>query len=83
MTFTVIPLVAVILTVTFLLLFSGEELFAQERGKIQVDRAVALPLTTAEGNQVKVVVNYDIDDESLIGQLLMLLWAYMIVVLVH
>lgn len=33
-----------------------------------VDRAVALPLTTAEGNQVKVIVNYDIEDESLIGQ---------------
>ena len=33
-----------------------------------MDRAVALPLTTAEGNQVKVIVNYDIEDESLIGQ---------------
>jgi hypothetical protein len=35
---------------------------------LSVDRAVALPLTTAEGNQVKVIVNYDIEDESRIGQ---------------
>jgi hypothetical protein len=48
---------------------SGEELNAQERGTLSVDRAVALPLTTAEGNQVKVIVNYDMEDESLIGQM--------------
>ena len=47
---------------------SGEKLSAQERGTLSVDRAVALPLSTAEGNQVKVIVNYDIEDESLIGQ---------------
>jgi len=47
---------------------SGEKLSAQERGTLSVDRAIALPLTTAEGNQVKVIVNYDIEDESLIGQ---------------
>ncbi|MGA9317475.1 MAG: hypothetical protein WBV84_05420 [Nitrososphaeraceae archaeon] len=51
-----------------LLILSGGELHAQQRGTISVDRAVALPLTTAEGNQVKVLVNYDIEDESLIGQ---------------
>lgn len=51
-----------------LLILSGGELLAQQRGTISVDRAVALPLTTAEGNQVKVLVNYDIEDESLIGQ---------------
>jgi hypothetical protein len=50
------------------LLFTGEKLSVQERGTLSVDRAVALPLTTAEGNQVKVIVNYDIEDESLIGQ---------------
>jgi hypothetical protein len=33
-----------------------------------VDRAVALPLTTVEGNQVRVVVNYELKDESLLGQ---------------
>jgi hypothetical protein len=52
----------------YLLLLLGGELHAQRRGTISVDRAVALPLTTAEGNQVKVLVNYDIEDESLIGQ---------------
>jgi len=51
-----------------LLILSGGELHAQQRGTISVDRAVALPLTTAEGNQVKVLVNYDIEDETLIGQ---------------
>jgi hypothetical protein len=30
-------------------------------------RAVALPLTTAEGNQVRVAVNYSMNDESPIG----------------
>jgi hypothetical protein len=50
------------------LVVSGEKLSAQERGTLSVDRAVALPLTTAEGNQVKVSVKYDIEDESLIGQ---------------
>ena len=67
-TFTVMHMVAGLLIGTFLSVFSGEELLAQERGTIHVDRAVTLPLTTAEGNQVKVVVNYDIDDESLVGQ---------------
>lgn len=46
----------------------GGELHAQHRGTISVDRAAALPLTTAEGNQVKVLVKYNIEDESLIGQ---------------
>src|SRR5918995_3018930 len=54
--------------ISFLLLLSGEELFAQQRGTISVERAVALPLTTAEGNQVRIIVNYELEDESLIGQ---------------
>jgi hypothetical protein len=54
--------------VFFLLTISGGELLAQQRGTISVDRAVALPLTTAEGNQVRVVVNYELKDESLLGQ---------------
>jgi hypothetical protein len=53
---------------SYVLVMSGEELNAQERGTLSVDRAVALPLTTAEGNQIKVIVNYDIEDESLIGE---------------
>jgi hypothetical protein len=60
--------VATMIISNYLLIFSGVELHAQQRGTISVDRAVALPLTTAEGNQVKVVVNYDINDESLLGQ---------------
>jgi hypothetical protein len=52
---------------SYLLTLSGGELFAQQRGTISVDRG-ALPLTTAEGNQLRVVVNYDIGDESLQGQ---------------
>ena len=35
---------------------------------ISIDQAVALPLTTIDGNQVKVVINYNIEDESLVGQ---------------
>jgi hypothetical protein len=57
-----------LIAVCFLMSSGGAELFAQQRGTISIDRAVALPLTTAEGNQVKVIVNYSIDDESLIGQ---------------
>jgi hypothetical protein len=52
----------------FLVSMLGGELHAQQRGTISVDRAAALPLTTAEGNQVKVLVKYNIEDESLIGQ---------------
>lgn len=33
-----------------------------------VDRAVAPPLTTVEDSQVRVVVNYEVKDESLLGQ---------------
>jgi hypothetical protein len=44
------------------------ELFAQQRGTITVDRATALPLINSEGNQVKVIVNYSIGDQSVLGQ---------------
>jgi hypothetical protein len=55
--------IAVAIMITILVL-SGRELFAQQRGTISIDQAVALPLTTAEGNQVRVVINYDIKDQS-------------------
>ena len=58
MTLVVRP-TAVAIMIAILLLPEGE-LFAQQRGTICIDQAVALPLTTAEGNQVRVVVNYDI-----------------------
>jgi hypothetical protein len=61
--------IMVSLVISSCLMFTlGGKLNAQQRGTISVDRAVALPLTTAEGNQVKIIVNYDIEDESLIGQ---------------
>lgn len=50
------------------MLSSAGELLAQQRGTISVDRAYAIPLTTAEGNQVRVEVIYDMEDESLIGE---------------
>lgn len=66
MTLIVKP-IAVTIMITILVL-SGGELFAQQRGTISIDHTVALPLTTAEGNQVRVVINYDIKDQSLVGQ---------------
>jgi len=59
--------IAVAIMITTLVLSEGE-LFAQQRCTISIDQAVALPLTTAEGNQVRVVINYDIKDQSLVGQ---------------
>jgi hypothetical protein len=44
------------------------EVFAQQRATISIDRATALPLVNAEGNQVKVIINYSIGDQSLLGQ---------------
>ena len=40
---------------------------SEELLRLSIER-LPFPLTTAEGNQVKVLVNYDIEDESLIGQ---------------
>ena len=69
-TFSGAKYVIIISLVTSIYLVSmlGVEINAQQRGTISVDRAAALPLTTAEGNQVKVQVKYNIGDESLIGQ---------------
>jgi hypothetical protein len=49
-------------------LSSEGELFASQHSTIIIEQASALPLTTAEGNQVKVIIKYSIDDESLLGQ---------------
>jgi hypothetical protein len=57
-----------LIVISFLIILSGRELLAQNRGTISIDQAVALPLTTAEGNQVKIGVNYDMTDQSLLGQ---------------
>jgi hypothetical protein len=49
--------------------FSSEaEVFAQQRATISIDQATALPLINAEGNQVKVIINYSMADESILGQ---------------
>ena len=42
------------------------DLFAQTRGTISINQANALPLTTTEGNQVKVIINYSIGDKSVV-----------------
>ena len=44
------------------------ELFAQQQGTISVIQATALPLINTEGNQVKLIINYSIEDESIVGQ---------------
>jgi hypothetical protein len=49
-------------------LFSGVDLHAQQRGTISVIQATALPLVNSEGNQVKLIINYSIEDESIVGQ---------------
>ena len=49
-------------------LSSTVDLFAQQRGTISAIQATALPLVNSEGNQVKVLVNYSIGDESIVGQ---------------
>jgi hypothetical protein len=66
--------IAVFLGLTSLLgfiLFSSSlevELLAQQQGTISIARATALPLVNSEGNQVKVVINYSMGSDSLLGQ---------------
>ena len=47
---------------------SEVKLLAQQQGNISIVRATALPLVTAEGNQVKLVINYSMGSESLLGE---------------
>jgi hypothetical protein len=68
------PVATVFLVVIYLLSFiyfsfsSQAVLLAQKQGTLSVDLATALPLVNAEGNQVKVVVNYSMGDGSFLGQ---------------
>jgi hypothetical protein len=68
------PIFTVFLVTIYLLSFisfslsSAVDLFAQQRGNISVTQATALPLVNAEGNQVKLIINYSIGDESIVGQ---------------
>ncbi len=55
----------------FILFSSSSEvelLAQQQQSTISIVRATALPLVNSEGNQVKVVINYSIGDESIVGQ---------------
>jgi hypothetical protein len=65
----IVSLVAIYLLSIISFSLSPEvELHAQQRGTISVIQATALPLVNSEGNQVKVVLNYSIGDESVVGQ---------------
>ena len=57
-----------VLTLIYFPLSSAVDLFAQQRGNISVTQATALPLVNAEGNQVKLIINYSMGDESIVGQ---------------
>jgi len=57
-----------VLALIYFPLSSTVDLFAQQRGNISVTQATALPLVNTEGNQVKLIINYSIGDESIVGQ---------------
>jgi hypothetical protein len=44
------------------------ELIAQQQSTISIVQATALPLVNAEGNQVKLIINYSLGSESLVGE---------------
>jgi hypothetical protein len=44
------------------------DVHAQNQGTISVVQATALPLINTEGNQVKVVLNYSMGSEAIVGQ---------------
>ena len=66
--FTVFLVTIYLLSFISFSLSSAVDLFAQQRGNISVTQATALPLVNAEGNQVKLIINYSIGDESIVGQ---------------
>ncbi|MGC2308890.1 MAG: hypothetical protein WA461_10830, partial [Nitrososphaeraceae archaeon] len=57
-----------VLALIYFPLSSTVDLFAQQRGNISVTQATALPLVNAEGSQVKLIINYSMGDESIVGQ---------------
>jgi hypothetical protein len=65
---TGILVLASLLAAVYLSTSSEVKLFAQQQGTISVVQATALPLVNAEGNQVKLVINYSIPSESFIGE---------------
>jgi hypothetical protein len=66
--FTVFLVTIYLLSIISFSISSEVDLLAQQRGTISVDRATALPLVNSEGNQVKLVLNYSMGDESIMGQ---------------
>ena len=65
---TVITSFLVLALIYFPLSSAAVDLFAQQRGNISITQATALPLVNTEGNQVKLIINYSIGDESIVGQ---------------
>ncbi len=65
---TVITSFLVLALIYFSLSSAAVDLFAQQRGNISITQATALPLVNTEGNQVKLIINYSIGDESIVGQ---------------
>jgi hypothetical protein len=65
---TVITSFLVLALIYFLLSTAAVDLLAQQRGNISITQSTALPLVNTEGNQVKLVINYSIGDESIVGQ---------------
>jgi hypothetical protein len=66
--FTVFLVTIYLLSFISLSLSSGVDLHAQQRGTISVIQATALPLVNSVGNQVKLVINYSMGDETIVGE---------------
>lgn len=66
--FTVFLVTFYLLSFVSIFLSSGVDLHAQQRGTISVIQATALPLVNSVGNQVKLVINYSMGDETIVGE---------------
>jgi hypothetical protein len=66
--FTVFLVTIYLLSFISLSLSSEVDLLAQQRGTISVIQATALPLVNAAGNQVKLIINYSMGDETIVGE---------------
>jgi hypothetical protein len=66
--FTVFLVTFYLLSFVSILLSLGVDLHAQQRGTISVIQATALPLVNSVGNQVKLVINYSMGDETIVGE---------------
>jgi hypothetical protein len=66
--FTVFLVTIYLLSFISLSLSSEVDLLAQQYGTISVIQATALPLVNAAGNQVKLIINYSMGDETIVGE---------------